>query len=32
MDYDYDNGKSGRERYAYDARQSGVIAALNFYF
>jgi len=32
MDYDYDNGKHGPERYAYDARQDGVIAALNFYW
>lgn len=32
MDYDYDNGKSGPEKYGYDASQSGVIGALGFYF
>ena len=32
MDYDYDNGKRGADRYAYDASQSGVLAAVNFYW
>jgi len=32
LDYDYDNGKSGSDRYAYDALQYGVVGALNFYF
>ena len=32
MDYDYDNGKRGAARYAYDASQSGVLAAVNFYW
>ncbi len=32
LDYDYDNGKQGRDRYVYDARQDGVVAALGFYF
>ena len=32
LDYDYDNGKKGSERYVYDALQSGAFGALNFYF
>ncbi len=30
MDYDYDNGKSGPDRYAYDALQQGPLAGFNF--
>jgi hypothetical protein len=32
LDYDYDNGKRGRDRYAYDARQDGVVAAFGLYW
>lgn len=32
MDYDYDNGKKGRDRYAYDARQDGVMAAITLHW
>ncbi len=32
MDYDYDNGKSGSDRYAYDASQSGLFGAVGFYW
>ena len=32
MDYDYDNGKRGPDRYAYDATQSGVLGALVFHW
>lgn len=32
MDYDYDNDKSGVDRYAYDAKQQGPLAGLNFYW
>jgi hypothetical protein len=32
MDYDYDNGKSGPKRYAYDALQQGSLADFNFYW
>ena len=32
MDYDYDNGKSGSDRYAFDAMMEGPITGLNFYW
>ena len=32
MDYDYDNGESGVNRYAYDARQQGPLAGLNIHW
>jgi len=32
LDYDYDNDKSGADRYAYDASQQGPLAGLNFYW
>ena len=32
MDYDYDNGENGFDRYAYDATQQGPLVGLNFYW
>ena len=32
MDYDYDNGKNGPDRYTYDARQQGPLAGLTIYW
>jgi hypothetical protein len=32
MDFDYDNGKKGSERYAYDATQAGPLFAFNVYW
>ena len=32
MDYDYDNDKSGVNHYAYDAKQQGPLAGLNFHW
>lgn len=32
MDFDYDNGKKGAERYAYDASQAGPLFAFNLYW
>ena len=32
LDYDYDNGKSGLDRYVFDAREQGPLAGLNFYW
>jgi len=32
LDFDYDNGKTGGERYIYDARQDGPGLAVNFYW
>ena len=32
MDYNYDNGKIGLDRYAYDATQQGPLLGLNFHW
>ena len=32
MDFDYDNGKNGAERYAYDASQAGPLFAFNIHW
>lgn len=32
LDYDYDNGVSGPERYAYDGRLQGPLVGLNFHW
>ena len=32
LDYDYDNGENGFDRYAYDATQQGPLVGLNFYW
>ena len=32
MDYDYDNGKRGPDRYAYDASQAGFLGAVVFHW
>jgi len=32
MDYDYDNGKKGIDRYAYDASQQGPLLGLNIHW
>ena len=32
MDYNYDNGKAGLDRYAYDATQQGPLIGLNIHW
>ena len=32
MDYNYDNGENGLDRYAYDATQQGPLVGLNIHW